>query len=134
MVAHFRASVRQRRLKTNPYALVTVFHPHAPRRPRRRGGRLAPPAAARGLYPTTRLGYLLAAAAGLACRAARDESPARRDGSHRRAGVLPARPPPRRGLEGVRPLGGDGPDDVPPEGSEGRRHVPRHDARGGLHL
>src|ERR1051325_8625042 len=99
MVAHFLKEIEDK-----AYALVTVFHPHAPRRPRGRGGRLTPPAAAGGLHPAARLGHLFAAAARLARRAARDEGRARGDGADRRAGVLPAGAPPRRGLEGVGPL------------------------------
>src|SRR3954468_20470970 len=116
------------------YALVTVLHPPPSRRPRRRGGRLAPSASARGLHTTARLGNLFVPALGLARRAARDEGHTRGDGRDRRAGVLPARAPPGRRLEGVWTLAGDGRQHVPPQRPEGRGHGPRHDARGGLHF
>src|SRR2546421_11079829 len=104
-----------RRLKLTFYALVTVFHSHASRRPGGRRGRLAPTSPARGLHTTARRGDLLVPPPGLARRAARDEDHTRGDGRRGRPGVLPAGASSVGCVEGVWALGRDGRDDVPPQ-------------------
>src|ERR1043165_2598399 len=75
-----------RELRT--YALVTIFHPHAARRPRRRGSHLAQAFATRRACPAIGRRHLFPAASGTARLAQDSTNPARRDDPHRRAGII----------------------------------------------